>query len=185
MPILGIMASAMSGNLTPTTGYCSIASTTVGAGGASSITFTGIPQIYKHLQIRGTTPFQGFVNGVYARINGDSGTNYTFHQIYGTGSTSGANYSLSGDAANISTSSGASGYNSVSVTDILDYTNTNKYKTFRNLTGHDTNGVGGSVISLRSALWLNTAAITSLTIFFDNSKDFVQYTSFALYGIQG
>ena len=182
-PILGILASQMTGHLYPTTGYVSLASTTVGSGGASSITFSGIPQTYKNLQIRGTTPFQGFVNGVYVRANGDSGTNYTFHQLYGTGSAAGSNSDVSQTWASISVSSGASGYNAVSVTDIFDYTNTNKYKTFRSLTGQDTNGSGA--ISLRSGLWLSTAAITSLTISFDNSKDFTQYTTFALYGIQG
>lgn len=183
MPILGILASAQIGNIYPTTGFVALASTTVGSGGVASITFSGIPQIYKHLQIRGTTPFQGFVNGVYARVNGDSGTNYTFHQVYGTGTAAGSNNALNQTWANISVSSGASNYNAVSVTDILDYTNTNKNKTFRTLTGYDSNG--GGAITLRSALWNSTAAITSLTILFDNSKDFVQNTSFALYGIQG
>jgi hypothetical protein len=185
-PILGIMASQISGHLAPpAVGFVSISTTTVGSGGQASITFSSIPQTFKHLQIRGTTPYQSSVNGVFARPNNDTGANYTFHQIYGNGSVAGVNASTGETWANISTSSGASGYNSVSVTDILDYTNTNKYKTFRNLTGHDTNGAGGNTISLRSALWMSTAAITSLVIQFDNSQNLAQYTSFALYGIQG
>ena len=43
------------------------------------------------------------------------------------------------------------------------WTNGNsRYKTFRGLTGHDRNGNGN--IHLSSAVWLNTNAITSLTI---------------------
>lgn len=36
----------------PSTDYDSIATTTVGAGGAASITFSSIPSTYQHLQIR-------------------------------------------------------------------------------------------------------------------------------------
>ena len=181
-PILGIWASQNYTRI-PTTGFVSLASTTVGSGGVASITFSGIPQTFKHLQIRGTTPFQSAVNGVFARANGDSGTNYTFHQVYGTGTTAGSNSSTGDTWVSISVSSGATNFNAVSVTDILDYSSSNKYKTFRTLTGQDTNG--GGTISLRSGLWLNTAAITSITILFDNSQNLPQYTSFALYGIQG
>jgi hypothetical protein len=47
MPILGIMASQISGHLV-TNSYESIADrTTVGSGGTSSITFSSIPRTYK------------------------------------------------------------------------------------------------------------------------------------------
>lgn len=66
--------------------------------------------------------------------------------------------------------------------DVLDYKNTNKYKTSRFLSGYDANGSG--VIMLNSELWMSTAAITSITI--DNTgSNFAQYSSFALYGVRG
>jgi hypothetical protein len=68
------------------------------------------------------------------------------------------------------------------VFDLLDYTNTSKYKTTRSLTGHDKNGSG--LIVLYSGLWLNTAAVTSITVL-PNTGNFNQYTSAALYGIKG
>jgi hypothetical protein len=52
MPILGIIASAITGNLV-TTSYESIATVTVGGGGSATIDFTSIPATYTHLQIRG------------------------------------------------------------------------------------------------------------------------------------
>jgi hypothetical protein len=72
-------------------------------------------------------------------------------------------------------------YFGVGVASILDYTNTNKYKTSRILCGYDANGSGFSL--LYSGLWQNTAAITSITMF-PNSGNFEQYSSFALYGVR-
>jgi hypothetical protein len=74
-----------------------------------------------------------------------------------------------------------SGY-SANVIDILDYTNTNKYKTSRSLQGYDLNGSG--IVSFVSQLWLNTAAITSIT-FNDRGSAFQAGTQYALYGIKG
>ena len=69
------------------------------------------------------------------------------------------------------------------VCDILDYTNTNKYKTVRALSGHDQNGSG--VIQLRSGFWRSTSAITSITISNDQIANIAEYTRFSLYGIKG
>ena len=64
--------------------------------------------------------------------------------------------------------------------DILDYSNTNKNKTLRQLAGTDNNGNG--VVGLSSGLWQSTAAVASIDITAIGS--FSQYTSFALYGIK-
>ena len=70
----------------------------------------------------------------------------------------------------------------VNVIDILDYANTNKYKTLRVLTGIDVNGSGGYV-QLSSGLWQSSSAITSITL--TNSTNYTTATQFALYGIKG
>lgn len=187
-PILGIYASQMSGHLWPASSYESIATTTVGAGGTSTITFSSIPQTYTHLQIRQlfrTSNTSG--SNWYSRINfnGDTASNYSFHLVRGNGSTvtssAGANqtYSVmanSGDSATLTLGWG------VGVTDILDYTNTNKYKTIRSSSGYDQNGAG--MVDLNSGLWRSTSAITSM-VFTLQGGTFQQYSSFALYGIKG
>jgi len=66
------------------------------------------------------------------------------------------------------------------VADILDYKNTNKYKTIRALSGNDQNG--GGLIGFHSGLWQNTNAITSITITEFNGNNWMQYSHFALYG---
>ena len=185
-PILGIIASQNYTRITNS--YESIATVTVGAGGASNITFSSIPSTYQHLQIRGiarsTTSGTGG-DWVYCQLNTDTGSNYALHRLWGDGSSaqSGASTSQTEIRTGSATRNGnTSGIMAVSVTDILDYTNTNKNTTTRALIGYDTNG-GGEII-LYSGLWMNTAAITSIKLY-PEINNFAQYSSFALYGIKG
>ena len=182
-PILGIYASQISGHLfAPSGAYDSIATTTVGAGGSSSITFSSIPSGYTHLQLRTFTnnPTQLTTT---TRFNSDTGNNYSFHFISGDGSTIEiAAGSSTNHIANITYASNVTNNYFAGVIDFLDYASTSKNKTVRSLTGWDTNG-GGS-IHLRSGAWYSTSAITSITIA-TTAGSFSQYSSFALYGIKG
>jgi len=192
MPILGIIASAISGNLLAPSSYESIQTVTVGAGGSSSISFSSIPSTYKHLQIRYTARSTvANVNDGYTsiRFNGDAtnGNYYFLHYLQGdgAGASSGAlstnTIIYTGVAAGNSASANVFG---VGVIDILDYTSTNKYKVVRGLGGMDNNGAGK--VSLVSGNWFNTAAVTSITIGANAfGNDFMQYSSFGLYGIKG
>ena len=67
MPILGIMASQISGHLSNPS-YESIATYTVGAGGSSTMVFSSIPQTYKHLEF--TMSIFGSAYGVISTQNG-------------------------------------------------------------------------------------------------------------------
>ena len=70
------------------------------------------------------------------------------------------------------------------VFDVLDYADTNKYKTGRSLFGSDGNGSGW--IMLSSGNWRNTAAITTIQLRPSaGGNTFVTNSSFALYGIKG
>lgn len=195
MPILGIMASAISGNLTPTTGFVSIATATVGAGGSSYVEFTSIPSVYKHLQIRMFSRYTGTNNSgepLYLQFNGDTAANYSIHRLLGytnqssTGTSSAALTSQTYVQAGYTTGgSTTANIFSAHVSDILEYTNTNTYKTIRTLGGYDINtDTGYSSAGIYSGNWRSTAAITSIKIFADTNS-LAQYSSFALYGIQG
>jgi hypothetical protein len=188
MPILGIYASSMQPALNASS-YDSIATVTVGAGGSSSISFTSIPSTYKHLQIRFIARDNRAsvnANNILTTFNSDTANNYADHLLESDGTTGGAYASTS--RANIhwivatSAATSASIFN-VGVIDILDYTSTNKNKTVRVLEGYDSNG--GGVVDLMSGLWFKTPeAITSITFTPAGSASFVQYTTFALYGIK-
>jgi hypothetical protein len=179
MPILGIMASQISGKLwQPDGAFDSLANVTVPSGGLSSITFAGIPNTYKHLQIRALVKFAGNDFG-NLRFNGDTTTsNYRNHILYGTGSGS----ALSITAANAAyfPTEGRSSVG-VSVLDILDYANTSKNKVTRELGGFDTNGTGQ--VFLTSNLWMSTAAINSISIT-PQLGTFTEFCQFALYGVK-
>ena len=180
------------GEGTPAGGdYESISTVTVGAGGSSTITFSSIPSTYSHLQIRGISRVStGGGSGTVSlqlNFNSDTGTNYTSnHVLYGTGSSalaaaSGTSMAL-GSIVNFPQSSATANAFGVVVADILDYANTNKYKTVRGLGGYDGNDTNG-IVTFRSFAWMNTAAISNIT-FTSGSGDFAQYSSFALYGIK-
>lgn len=166
----------------------SIATTTVGSGGSSTITFSSIPQTFKHLQIRaiGRGNTNDSIDDIVWRYNSDSSTNYRMHYLLGDGSgryagTGGAlNYAFTMRVANNNSPANAFGSG---VLDILDYTNTNKYKVSRSLSGAENNGSGQIMFS--SSVWFSTAAINSITLFSSNASSFRQYSRFALYGIKG
>jgi hypothetical protein len=168
--------------------YESIATVTVGSGGASSIDFTSIAGTYTHLQVRllygNTNTAQ--TREVIMRFNSDSGNNYADHQLAGNGSSASASATTSTNAIYVSqcdhSSSGGTSAFGVTIIDILDYANTNKYKTSRQLWGWDGNGSG--VMRFSSGLWQNTNAITSIKLLPVSAGDFRQYSHAALYGIK-
>jgi len=185
-PILGIYASQISGHLfAPSGAYDSIATTTVGSGGASSVSFTSIPSTYKHLQVRILTRSTFGANEwpIFVQLNSSS-SGYAYHDLQGNGSSASASGSSSQSLYQLGDTSAASGTASsfgVFILDILDYADTNKNKTGRTLYGYDLNGSGK--VGLRSGLWANTSAVTSLS--FGTGGNFAEYSSFALYGVKG
>jgi hypothetical protein len=194
-PILGIMASGMSGNLwAPGKDYDSIATTTLSTT-ASSITFSSIPSTYRHLQIRllGQTNRGTFCRDSLRMIfNSDSGANYADHSLYGDGSSAGAGANTSGTYMTVGTIGTSAVLSSLMfgarVIDVLDYANTSKYKTVRSIGGLDMNGTGsggvGGLVDLNSGLWQSSTAVTSITFTPAVGTTFNQYSSFALYGVK-
>ncbi len=191
-PILGILASGISGNLwTPGKDFDSIATVVVGSGGASTITFSSIPSTYRHLQLRlyGQTNQGNNGDGVLCRFNGDTANNYTLHWLYGNGVTPTALGLAPYGGIRIPQIAGdynqpnPSSFFGPAILDVLDYANTNKFKTGRVLSGYDMNGIGA--VSLGSGVWMNSAsAISSITLSPTGGSGFKNYTHAALYGVK-
>jgi hypothetical protein len=190
--ILGILDSGGAAAGAPGS-YESIATVTVGSGGAANVEFTSIPATYTHLQIRGiakNSSANPYANNVDLRLNSDTGSNYAWHLLYGVG-TSPVGVSATTSTTYIAYAGLAIGANTanvfgVTIIDILDYKNTNKYKTVRALTGANSNttATAEQYIGIGSGLWQNTNAITTITLT-PNAGNFTQYSQFALYGIKG
>lgn len=167
--------------------YMEPIATTLLASSQATISFTNIPQGYKNLQIRGimkSTTAGTSVNDVFFQFNGDTGSNYSTHFIAGTtaaGSGAAINQ-VRFRASNCAPYTGTANVFGAVVMDILDYSNVYKYKTARSLGGSDWNGTG--YINMDSGLWMNTAAITSITIF-PGANSFETYTRLSLFGIKG
>ena len=185
---LGIFASANQGAAAGS--FESIATVTVGAGGSSSVTFSSIPATYTHLQIRNiarTTASQDR-DSIKLTFNSDTGSNYARHSLWGSGSAASA-YGAASEAyvllTDFAAASATASIYGAAITDILDYANTNKYKTVRSLGGVDLNAAVTVYDGLNSGLWQNTNAITSITLTPFTGSNFAQYSHFALYGIKG
>jgi hypothetical protein len=172
--------------LTIATGFVALQTVTVPNGGSSSISFTSIPQTYSHLQIRIMNLGTSATQDLRCRFNGDTNSNYWAHYLYGNGSTTasgstGSNSYVFAGLTSISTSAPQ-----ISIVDVLDYTNVNKFKTTRTLAGTD--GAGSGYMFLYSGLWSKAGSgvtsdpITQIDLS-PNSGSFNQYSSFALYGI--
>ncbi len=182
--IVGLLAPQVAAS---TNSYESIMTAT-GTGSSGTISFTAIPATYKHLQIRFLTRStrSATSSNIFIGFNSDTTTgNYYGHMIEGNGSAASASAKIGTSTSFMSATSAASntsGIFSGGVIDVLDYANTNKYKTSRGLSGYDANGSG--LLYLASGLWMSTAAISSIQIT-DPLGNFATNSSFALYGIKG
>jgi hypothetical protein len=195
-PILGILASSISGSKAVTSSYDSIATVTLGSN-ASSATFSSIPSTYKHLQIRGTFIPTATDFSAVLRLNSDSAANYYAHTLYGNGASAVSDeVSAQGSYSNIRLLYSQDSTDSTTpgsfIIDILDYQNTNKYKVTRTLSGIDTNAVAQQFVFLTSGLWKSTNAVNTVTIHSATGgygktlgSNFATNSKFALYGIKG
>ena len=170
-----------------------IASTLVGAGGSNTIEFADIPQGYKHLQIRGIakTTRSGAYN--YAsdftiNFNSDYSSNYSAHGIYSFSSIYG--FGIPDYNTIIFQSASADGDGVIpnifgaSVIDILDYSNKNKFKTTKSLTGTITTADYTDMLAFNSGNWRSFNPVENIQIK-AGSFNFKQHTRFSLYGIKG
>jgi hypothetical protein len=173
--------------------YQSIATTTVGAGGVAEIDFTSIPSTFKHLQVRALvrTNRASTRDALYIYLNNTrTTTSYTTHNLNGDGGGGGGTSAGYSSTSGVGAQSGlllgnsvASQTFSVFVMDILNYADTNKNTTIRMLGGWDSNGFGD--VFLNSNAFLSNDAVNRIGFDPTNGTGFIEYSSFALYGIKG
>lgn len=176
---------------TPPGAYDSIASTVVGAGGASEITFSGIPATYQHLQLRWFAPSSPTTSTSWLINVGNNGiatSNYTYHNIYAYGNpVAGATTRPNESYLELHYVPAGTTTPFAGIIDIFDYANTNKNKSIRSLSGHVNTASGnGSQNWVTGGAWLSNDAITHVRFQFGTGGyTMPQYTRAALYGIKG
>lgn len=163
--------------------YESIATVSVSGSSVASITFSSIPNTYKHLQIRAFLVSSTSANNQF-RFNGDGATNYTWHQMQGTGASVGTYNSTPTSNPPWGLNSGNSSYPMISIMDIFDYADTNKNTTIRTLSGNDGTGNTASTVGIYSSVWLSTSTVTSIVLTNDFGSTIAANSHFALYGIK-
>jgi hypothetical protein len=184
-PILGIWASSKLAGVQGS--YESIATVTLSSN-QTSISFTSISSAYTHLQLRCFVRMNrsDVADNMGVQFNSDTATNYSWHNVRGDGSGVGVengtsvSYMYINDLAGNTATSGIFGG---AIIDILDYADTNKYKTIRVLSGNDRNGAGG--IAFSSGNWRSTSAISSISLSGRYGSGFISGSTVALYGIKG
>jgi hypothetical protein len=180
---LGILASASGG-----AADFELISTTLVTSAVASVTFSSLntaAAAYKHLQLRITERSSAAINSQMGiRFNGDSGANYSEHQLKGNGSSvtsyggGSVNFAPMGTTVESGATANAFG---ARIIDILDFSQTTKNKTIREFAGA---AVSPNNVAIYSAAWFNTAAVTSLEVFM-NSANIVANSRISLYGLKG
>ena len=151
-----------------------IAGTTLTAT-AATVTFSGIPGNYTDLRLihSGSNVANGTIR---FRVNGDSGTTYSWTDLYGNGASA-LNARSSNDTsfylASIST------FNTVSTADFLSYSNANVFKTVLVI-----NCRPDAFLQVFSELWRSTSAITSIEVFVNSGGSMNLGSTLSLWGVK-
>jgi hypothetical protein len=167
--------------------FLKIASSTVGAGGASNIIFSNIPSTFTDLCVKSSlrSTAGGFDDYLSIRFNSDTGNNYKniYLQAYASSAASGGigtSYSSVTAGFGNGTASTANAFSSNEIY-IANYAS-NQFKTANIDSFLPNNSTSEYVIRGTANQWLSTSAITSITMFLVTGN-LAQYSTATLYGI--
>ena len=188
---LGIFSAAGAGGVAAASDFELIESYIL-CSAQSSITFSSLgtyASTYKHLQLRlvGRVTDSEFTSGdaLNLRFNGDSGANYSLHQLYGSGGsiTTGASAGQTQAILQRFTDAAATAnaYGAI-VCDILDAFSSSKNKTIRYIGG---NANATDFIFANGGAWFSTSSITSIYLAPNVGTNFAIGSRFSLYGLKG
>ena len=163
--------------------YEPISTQTLGSA-AASVTFSSISGSYTDLVliVSGRSARAASDDSLYMRFNSDTGSNYSFTDLNGNGTTASSgrasNQTYLRPAANIDAASQPAGSFSPVIISISNYSNTTTYKTMlsrNNMAARETGAVVG--------LWRSTAAISTILVY-AASANLTAGSTFTLYGIK-
>jgi hypothetical protein len=161
----------------PTPTYTPLATVTLGSA-AASVTFGSIPTTYRDLIIVTDTLNSSGSENMKMRFNSDTGGNYSMIGLRGNGSSpssgSLSNQSV-GYADNLAFGDASNRHNHI--IQFLDYSTTDKHKTFLSRASNASRGVDSI-----AGRWASTSAITTIRLFYEVGN-ITSGSRFDLYGI--
>jgi hypothetical protein len=157
------------------------------ASAASAATFTSIPQGYTDLILVCNIGSQTTNAFPYLQFNGDTETNYSFSQLYGTGSGAfNSRVANTNQLFNSDVSMKQDAVNSINIYHIMNYSNTTTFKTSlsrqNTVNAADYNGALAAV-----GVWRSTSAINRIDVKATRSGtayNFIAGSTFTLYGVK-
>ena len=164
--------------------YTLLETITVGAAGASSVTFNSIPQTgYTDLVLNSSIRCTAAEDTAFLRFNNDSATNYSYRRLIGDGSSA---------ASSTATSQAQLALQFMAESGYTANTFSNNAVYIPNYTSSNTKSVSFDSVNERNAsnprmliaagLWSGTAAITTMQVL-PGAGNFAQYSTFSLYGV--
>lgn len=154
--------------------YHSLATITLGSS-ASTVTFGSIPAGYRDLRLVANVSGTGAIlDSDYVKFN-TSTADFTTVQMYGNGSTTGSNTGTSGRVSNYENTIGRM---YLWVLDIMDYSQTDKHKTYLSRFNADDAGVGAF-----AGRWAQTAALTAIQVY-PATGSYAAGSTFTLFGVK-
>ena len=161
----------------------------------ASVTFSGIPGTYEHLQLRISAKSDrtsATNDDIELTFNGTT-TPYCHHRMTGQDATPADDDTASDTFIKVSSiqsaavASGAANYGSV-IVDIFDYADDgNRGTTVVGLSGVNQakpQDIGRNRVSFFTGLWSNLDDVTSIALVPSGGSNFVRGSEFTLYGIQ-
>jgi hypothetical protein len=147
---------------------------------------------YDHLFITMSARLDsGYNSAGYWRFNGDTGNNYSMTDLQSYNASSvGTYYSASNDGIGFPPFSGSSStantFGSLKMW-IPNYANTSYFKPVLITSGAESMTTTSSQYAVKrtAGLYRSTSAITSFNVHINGGHDFVQYSSYTVYGVNG
>jgi hypothetical protein len=164
--------------------YTLIASNTVGATSVASVTFSSIPSSYTDLLIKlSTRGDRSATNAEYFVKFNTSSANFTYKLLQGNGAA----------AASSSGSTGLAGVSDAATNTASTFANSEMYipnyagstnKSFSIDSVTENNTTTPIYMYMIAGLWSNSAAISTIELYPESATNWVQYSTFYLYGIK-
>jgi len=160
--------------------YEPIATTTLGSA-SGSITFSSIPATYTDLVLICQVKRTSGGAEIWARLNSDTGSNYSWTYVYGTGSSA-ASSRTSNENNGLFFGITSNNDFGTFILHLQNYANTTTYKTGISRFSVANPVTNYQAVGANVALWRSTSAVTSLTVR-DAGSTYVAGSTFTLYGI--